>query len=143
MVKPVSGSKPCPDGYTLRKGYTRKLGANILEKGYLVQRHRGKRQTFRAKPTKRETVVPPSCAKKKTNSGKGVLRKGTLIKYGYSFKLADSQRKKALANAMKAYGKISVYNRLNTVAELAKAKEPTVAAIFLMDRDWVKAQPDI
>jgi len=139
MVKPGSGSKPCPDGYVLRKGYTRKVRNEVLTKGYTVHR---KRQFYTAKPTKSEVAVGASCAKKKSTSGKGALRKGLLIKYGYSYRLADSQRKKALQSAMKAYGKTSVYNRLRTVAKLAEAKEPTVAAVFQLDADWVKTQPN-
>ena len=145
MVKPTSGNKPCPDGYTYRKGYTRKLAQTILNEGYTVQRKRGrnqKNQMYTAKPRQAEITVPPSCAKNKSNSGKGILRKGTLIKYGYSFKLADSQRHKALLSAIEAYGKTSVYNRLNTVAALAKKSQPNVASIFLKDRDWVQGQAD-
>jgi len=142
MVKPVSGNKPCPDGYTYRKGYTRKLAQTILNQGYTVQRKRGRNQMYTAKPKQAEITVPPSCAKNKSNSGKGILRKGTLIKYGYSFKLADSQRHKALLNAIEAYGKTSVYNRLNTVAALAKKSQPNVAEIFLKDRNWVQGQAD-
>jgi hypothetical protein len=139
MVKPASGNQPCPDGYVLRKGYTRKLKQNVLNKGYTVQR---KGQFYTAKPTKNTVDVPASCVKKKSNSGMGVLRKGTLIKYGYSFKLADRQREKALIHAMEAYGKTSVVNRLATVAKLAKASQPNVAAIFMRDREWAQQQPD-
>jgi len=139
MVKPANGGKPCPEGYVLRKGYTRKVRNEVLAKGYTVRR---KRQFYTAKPTKSEVTVGASCAKKKTHSGKGVLRKGLLIKYGYSYRLADSQRKKALESAIKAYGKTSVYNRLRAVVKLASAKEPTVAAVFQMDAEWVKAQPN-
>jgi hypothetical protein len=141
MVLPGSGSKPCPDGYTLRKGYTRKLGQNVLNKGFLVRR--GKGQHYTAKPKKSEITVPAVCAKNKSNSGNRGLRKGFLIKYGYSYKLADSQRHKALLSAINAYGKPSVYNQLNTVAKLAQTRDPNIAAVFLMDRDWVKGQQNV
>ena len=140
MVQPVSGSKPCPDGYTLRKGYTRKLRQNVLNKGFVVRR--GKGQHYTAKPTQSEIAVPPVCAKNKSTAGKSTLRKGYLIKYGYSYRLADSQRRKALQRAIEAYGKLSVYSQLTLAAKSAQSRDPNIAAVFAMDRDWVQGQPN-
>jgi len=82
------------------------------------------------------------CAKNKSTAGKSALRKGYLIKYGYSYRLADSQRRKALQRAIEAYGKLSVYSQLTLAAKSAQSRDPNIAAVFAMDRDWVQGQPN-
>jgi hypothetical protein len=83
----------CPPGYILRKGYTRKFRNTTKKEGYLVHKF-GK--VYTVKPKKNVTYVSSACIKNRGLPGKGPregegfasLRKGELIKYGYSYRLA-------------------------------------------------------
>ncbi len=134
----------CPSGYIMRKGYTRKFKNTIKREGFTVRR-RGK--LFTVRPKKNETYVPAGCIRNRGLPGKGPregegigsLRKGELIKYGYSYRLADSARQKALKKAVKAYGALSVYRKLDAVTKYSVRTAPDASKIFERDRDWVKA----
>jgi hypothetical protein len=43
---------------------------------------------------------------------------------------------------VEAYGKLSVYAQLNLAAKSAQARDQKIANVFIMDRDWIKQQPD-
>jgi hypothetical protein len=76
---------------------------------------------------------------KKKGNRIGTLKKGLLIKYGYH-NVADlslQKRHSALTKAMKAYGTLSVYRKLNAVYVYNRKTNPFVARIFKADRDWV------
>ena len=127
-------SKKCPPGYTYRKGYTRKM----RKKAYTVQR---KGQLYNVSIKKNTVEIPPACVKDRESAVKdeqAALRKGALIKYGYSYKLRDKDRDQALKKAVEAYGKKKVYTKLATVAKLAKVSQPKAAAIFARDAKLVK-----
>jgi hypothetical protein len=66
------------------------------------------------------------------------LRRGDLIKYGYSFRLSDRKRYSALRKAVNAYGASTVVHKLDAVAKLS-VKHPDVAKTFAEDRDWVRS----
>jgi hypothetical protein len=66
------------------------------------------------------------------------LRKGDLIKYGYQYRLADRLRHRALEKAIKVYGALSVYHKLDAVAKLSVKTAPDASAIFVKDREWVR-----
>jgi len=68
----------------------------------------------------------------------GQLRKGDLIKYGYQYRLSDRLRHHALEKAIKVYGALSVYHKLDAVAKLAVKTAPDASAIFSKDREWVR-----
>ena len=70
----------------------------------------------------------------------GKLRRGDLIKYGYEYRLADRLRHGALEKAIKHYGALSVYHKLDAVAKLTKHTAPDASAIFSKDREWVRAR---
>jgi hypothetical protein len=125
----------CPLGYTFRKGYTRK----IRKSPFYVQR---KGQLYTVDPKKNAAEIPASCVKNRASAVRNTqnaLRKGVLIKYGYSYKLADGVREKALRKAVEAYGAKKVYSKLHVVAKLAQKKYPQPASIFARDSQWVKA----
>jgi len=127
-------STKCPPGYTYRKGYTRKM----RKKAYTVQR---KGQLYNVSIKKNTVEIPPACVKDRESAVKdeqAALRKGALIKYGYSYKLRDKDREQALKRAVEAYGKKKVYSKLAAVAKLAKASQPKAAAIFARDARLVK-----
>ena len=133
-----NADKPCPPGTIRRAGYVRHLSS----RGHTVRR---KGKIIITKPKVRATRVRSACIKDRGLPGKGPtgtkigpLKKGELIKYGYSFRLSDKLRHEALLRAIKAYGALQTYHKLDAVAKLSKRVAPDARAIFTMDRDWVR-----
>lgn len=131
-------NKPCPPGTIRRAAYVRHLSS----RGHTVRR---KGKFIVTKPKVRATRVRSACIKDKGLPGKGTtgkqigpLKKGELIKYGYSYRLSDKMRHEALKRAVKAYGPLETYHKLDAVAKLSKRVAPDASAIFAMDRDWVR-----
>ena len=136
----MSSPTECPEGYKLRKGYTRKFRNSIVSTGYTVRR---KGKLYTAKPKTGEVHIAAKCIKNRTAQGPtifGKLRKGDLIKYGYQYRLADRLRHGALQRAIKHFGALSVYHKLDAVAKLTKRTAPDASSIFSKDREWVRAQ---
>ena len=136
----VKAKNICPPGQILRKAYVRKYSNTIKRKGYTVRRGD---QVYRAYPSGEGMVVKAACVKDRGLSGKGPqsitpLRRGELLKYGYVFRLPELQRKEALRKAIKAYGVLGVYRKLDAVAKLAKRSAPKASKVFKDDRDWVR-----
>ena len=71
--------------------------------------------------------------------GIGKLRHGLLAKFGYSHvkTLSQSQRHAALQKAVKAYGPLSVFRKLNAIFVYSKTTAPSSSKIFKADRDWI------
>lgn len=133
-------AKACPPGKILRKAYVRRFRTNVRERGYTVKRGS---QVYRAYPKSSATIVQAACVKDKGLPGKGPqeigpLRKGELMKYGYSYKRSDLERHEALRKAAKEYTALGVYRKLDAVAKLSVRAAPKAAAVFKKDRDWVK-----
>jgi hypothetical protein len=148
---PVAGQENCPAGYIKRKGYVRRFKKNVVNLGFT--RRKGNKLII-VKPKSNVTVVRASCIRNRGLPGKGPregegigkLRKGELIKYGYTYKLANSARHAALKRAITAHGKTvnakkagatSVYRKLNAVAKLSLRVAPNASRIFARDRNWV------
>ena len=74
--------------------------------------------------------------------GIGKLRHGLLAKFGYSHvsSLSLNQRHTALQKAVKAYGALSVFRKLNAVYVYSKKTAPTSSRIFKADRDYIGAK---
>jgi len=125
----------CPEGYTLRKGYTRKISNSIGKKGYT---RRVKGVLHIVHPKTNTTQVDAACVKKRKTRSIGKLRKGELIKYGYQYRLSDALRRKALDKAVKQYGALSVYRKLDAVAKLSVRTAPDASKIFGKDRNWIR-----
>ena len=68
----------------------------------------------------------------------GPLKKGELVSKGYKTTNKASTRRRALAKAVRAYGKLSTFRKLNAVAVLTKRRSPASSKTFKKDRDWVK-----
>ena len=127
----------------MRRGYTRKFRASVKTTGFTVRR---KGTVYTVRPKVNTVRVPPACIKNRGLPGKGVkegegigkLRKGELIKYGYQYRLSDSLRQAALKKAIKRYGALSVYRKLDAVAKLSLRTAPDANKIFVRDRDWVQ-----
>jgi hypothetical protein len=117
--------RACPPGTIVRDAYVRET-------------RRGKR-----------TFVPASCIKDLGNPGKGLpsgnpgigpLRKGDLAPFGYSNvkELSESRRHLALAKAVRTYGSLTVWRKVNALYIYLKNTAPVSSAIFKADRDWIK-----
>ena len=136
-------NKTCPPGQILRKPYIRKFSNTIKREGFTAKRGN---QLVKVKPTKDSTLVPAACIKdrglkgtlKKGQLGIGPLRRGELIQYGYSYHLDASARHKALEKAIKKFGALGVFRKLDAVAKLALRQAPRAAHVFAEDRDWVR-----
>jgi hypothetical protein len=99
---------------------------------------------YTVRPKANNIRVDATCVKNRGLPGKGVakgigkLRKGELIKYGYQYRLSDSLRQTALKRAIKQYGALSVYRKLDAVAKLSVRTASDASKIFIRDRNWVK-----
>ena len=125
----------CPEGYTLRKGYTRKISNTVAKKGYTVRR---KGVVYTVHPKTNAIQVNSACVKKRRTRSIGKLRKGELIKYGYQYRLSDALRQKSLKKAVAQYGALSVYRKLDAVAKLSVRTAPDASKIFAKDRNWIR-----
>lgn len=138
-----NNTRKCPPGQIRRKAYVRRFTSGIKEKGYTVRREGAK--PYRIYPTKNYTVVRSGCIKNRGLPGKGVpgesiapLRKGELRKYGYIYRLPTDQRRAALKKAVKEFGALGIYRKLNAVAKLSVRTAPGASKAFKEDRNWVK-----
>jgi hypothetical protein len=138
--KTLGLTKKCPPGMILRAPYKRRFRNTVRREGYLK---RVSGRTVRVHPKKNSTVVEASCVKDRGLPGKqaigmGPLRKGELIQFGYSFRLPTETRHKSLEKAIKKFGAIGVYRKLDAVSKLSTRTLPKASSIFANDRDWVR-----
>lgn len=68
------------------------------------------------------------------------VEKGKLTKFGYSTKKSARARHEALRKAIKRYGALSVFRKLNAMVIVRKRTQPEAREIFEADRDWVRDQ---
>jgi hypothetical protein len=135
-------SKKCPPGYILRAPYKRQFSTTTKRSGYNVQRGN---KTYRVYPTASSVLVKAGCIKDKGLPGKGprngkgigTLKKGELARYGYNAHKSEEERHEALKKAMKVYGPLSVYRKLDAVTKYTMRTAPDAHRIFKADRDWV------
>lgn len=135
----------CPPGMVERKGYVRKFGTDILEKGYTVHKSTGK--DYRIFPEKQAVYVKPGCIKKHGATERiapgdkfGILRKGELKKHGYVYTKSMSDRHEALKKAINEFKPIGVFHKLDAIAKLSKYTVPQASKVFKTDREWVASQ---
>jgi hypothetical protein len=135
-------TKKCPPGHILRAPYRRRFSTSTKEAGYNVRR--GNR-TYRVYPKAGSALVQASCVKdrglpgKGPRSGKGItMKKGELSRYGYNAHKGEEERHAALRKAIKVYGPLSVYHKLDAVAKLTKRTAPEAHRVFTTDRAWVQ-----
>jgi len=124
-----------------RKAFAREYSTAVRQKGYTVRRATG--TTYRVYPKAKAISVKPQCVKdtgKSTKRAIGPLRKGELHKHGYSFKLKDDDRHKALRQAVKEFGPLGVYRKLNAVSKLSKSLAPQASNVFKSDRNWLSTK---
>ena len=120
------GRKTCRKGYVLRRKYTRRRSGKVLRVKTACIKDRGL----------------PGKGFKGVGPGIGPLREGDLSQFGYIkvAKLSVVQRHVALKKAVKAYGSLSVWRKLNAVAVYTKNTSPLVSRIFKSDMAWVKRE---
>jgi hypothetical protein len=137
--KTLGLTKKCPPGMILRAPYKRQFRNTVRREGYL---RKVSGRTVRVHPTKAGTLVEATCIKDRGLPGKQMgfapLRKGELIQFGYSFRLPDEARHKALQKAIKKFSPLGVFRKLDAVAKLSKRTVPEASRVFANDRDWVK-----
>jgi hypothetical protein len=75
--------------------------------------------------------------RRRTRRGIGPLRKGELTKYGYHATVSMRDRRKDLTQAVRKYGALSTFRKLNAAAVYSK-HYPTTARTFRRDRNWVR-----
>jgi hypothetical protein len=112
LVGGVQKNPLCPPGQVLRFGSTRKS-----------KQYRG---------STRKVCAP----------GIGKLKEGQLAKFGYSDVVHKTTevRRAALDKAVKEFGALSVFRKLNAVYVYTRKSAKESSAIFKEDRDWVKGK---
>ena len=147
MGKSAEKSLHCPPGQVSRKGYVRRFGTSVMQKGYTVKKHSGK--PYHIKPDKQSVYVKPSCVKDRgdpkvkapaPDKVVGYLRKGELKKHGYIYLKSSEERHAALKKAVQEFGALGVYHKLDIIAKLSKYRVPNAARIFKEDRNWIRSQ---
>jgi len=102
-----------------RRGYTRKSGRHVPSAAIVDLGYPGKGVLGTGKP------------------GIGNLKEGDLKAVGYSTSAKASSRHRALTKAIKRYGALSTYRKLNAVAVYTKRTAPKASKTFKADRNWV------
>ena len=117
---------------------TRCTSKQILRAAYTRKSKSGRRTTVKAACIR--DVGRPGKGLRSGEPGIGTLKKGLLAKFGYSdiAHKSDAARHAALNKAVKAYGALSVFRKLNAGYVYTKLSSPASSKIFLKDRDWIK-----
>lgn len=149
-----SATRKCPPGQIRRTGYVRRYSTGIRRRGYTVRRPSGR--IYRVYPQASRMIVRSSCVKDRGLPGKGPrpfrfpfrggkqvygigpLRKGELAKHGYSTKTSTRKRHGALRKAVKEFGALGVYRKLNAVAKLGVRTARAASKTFKTNRNWVR-----
>ena len=133
----------CPPGKAVRHGYIRRFGATVMRKGYTVKKATGKE--YHVKPAQKSVYVKPACVKDKGGKDTrgpgeriGPLRRGELKKHGYVYLKHREERHSALRRAIKEFGPLGVFRKLDIVAKLSKNTAPEASRVFKADRDWLR-----
>jgi hypothetical protein len=114
----------CPKGFIVRGPYVR-------------YSKKGKR-----------TLVPAACVMDRGRTGKGTrsgpgigpLRKGDLSKYGYMnvTHMEKVARHASLEKAIREYGPLSTWRKLNAVYVYTRNTAPESSRVFKADMDWIR-----
>jgi len=138
--KSKNATRKCPPGEIRRKAYVRKYSTGVRERGFTVKRGN---QSYRAYPRSGSMIVKSACIKDKGLPGKGpdlfgTLKKGQLKKYGYVYRQTRDARHAALRRAVKEYGPLDLFRKLDAVAKLTRRTVPEASRVFKSDREWVR-----
>ena len=120
---------------TISRGVRRCATGKISRKAYVRVSKSGKR-----------TLVPASCIPdrgrpgKRSSPGIGPLHKGEMAKFGYAnvLSLSVADRHTALAKAVKSYGPLATWRKVNAVYVYTKNTSPALSAKYDADRKWIQ-----
>ena len=70
--------------------------------------------------------------------GIGDLKEGDLSKIGYSVKKGKTARHKAIRKAVKKYGALSTFRKLQAVSTYTKRTSKGKSRTYKADRNWVR-----
>ncbi len=120
-------TRKCGRGKIYRKSYTRKStrsGRKTTVRGKCIRDVGAPGKGFRGGP------------------GIGPLRSGELAKFGYAHvvSLPVNKRHAALTRAVKAYGSLGVWRKLNAVQVYTRRLSPASSKVFKADMDWVRGK---
>lgn len=108
----------------------------------MPKRSTKKRSTKRRSPYKKRSTKRRSTKRRSTKRSSNrvipPLRKGELKQFGYSSANSVASRHRALAKAIKKYGDLSVFRKINVLYVYNKNKNPTLASKFTSDKNWIK-----
>ena len=118
-------TKRCPRGTIRRNAYTRTSAS-------------GKQARVASACIK--NVGLPGKGFQGEGSGIGELKEGELSRFGYDevANMSAKDRHAALTKAVKEYGALMVFRKLNAISVYTRYTAPTSSHIFLLDRNWVK-----
>ena len=148
--RPGTSRLRCPPGKAVRHGYVRRFGKTVMRKGYTVKKASGKE--YHIKPAQKSVYVKPACVKDKGDPKAktpgpgdriGPLRRGELKKHGYIYMKHREERHDALKKAIKEFGPLGVFRKLDIVAKLSKHSAPEASRVFKADRDWLRHHYDL
>lgn len=123
------GIKTCPRGKILRSPYVRiRKDKRIFTPASCIADIGNPGKGF-------EGLSGPSVEK-----GIGPLRKGDLARFGYHkvVSMNETVRRLALHAAVKEYGSLTVWRKLNALHVYTRHTSPASSAVFREDRDWVR-----
>lgn len=153
--------KGCKEGYTRRRSYVRKNGVSVREACVPKSTQHKEQSQSQTRKNKRTgqyiscpegdipkssyvrkglpghppIYVPPTCMRGVSRIG--ILRRGDLKKYGYRYDLPLEARRKSLEKAIKHYGVLETWQKLNAIANISKTTNPVPASVFQQDAAWV------
>jgi hypothetical protein len=136
--------KQCPPGQIARKAYVRRITSKVHREGYEKRTPSGR--TIKVYPKAKSIFVPAACVEDTGKAGKlpegapiiGPLRQGELKQFGYSYKFPEPTRRQALVKAVKTFGPLSTYRKLDAIAKLTQVAVPQASQVFASDRNWIR-----
>jgi hypothetical protein len=139
MTMRLRGVTSCPSGQIVRDAYVRGRRQFVPAACIKNVGNPGKGIPSGAPGTSRSArgFIPPSSVGR---VGIGPLRKGDLSRFGYDdvTSMSEGRRHLALAAAVRSYGSLTVWRKLNAVFVYTKNTSPASSRVFKADRDWVK-----
>jgi hypothetical protein len=96
------------------------------------------RHGVHVKPKLVKDMGAPGKWSSKHGEGIGELDKGELGRYGYSASRGRTMRHRSLRQAVKHYGPLSTFRKLNAISTYTKRTSKGKSRTFKADRNWVK-----
>jgi hypothetical protein len=126
-------------GYSLKRRTLKNCPKGYIKRASYVRSRSGKK-----------TLVPEQCIRNlgapgkglKGSPGIGTLRKGELAKHGYVDVVHKSvaDRHASLEKAIKEFGSLGVWRKLNAVQVYTRRLSPGASKIFKADMDWIRGK---